>query len=294
VITAIILAFNEEKHIKRCIRSLSDAVNRIVVVDSGSIDRTVEIANELGADTYQKEWVNHAEQFNWALDNVAIQTPWVLRLDADEVLTAGLAEVIGKKCGQAGSDVSGFTLNRQIHFQRRWIRHGGIYPLRMLRLFRYGKGRCEQRWMDEHIVVDGRVEHIDADIIDDNLNSLSWWVDKHNGYATREVIDNVLAGEEQEREPDLHMSAQAKVKRWMKESVYNRLPLGVRPGLYFFYRYFIRLGFLDGRQGLVFHVLQGFWYRFLVDAKLLEVRAFSRKEGVSERAAIERLYGVKI
>jgi len=176
----------------------------------------------------------------------------------------------------------------------RWMRHGSIYPLRMLRLFRYGKGRCEQRWMDEHIVVDGKVEHIDADIVDDNLNSLSWWIDKHNQYATREVIDIVLEGGVQERETTLHMSTQARIKRWMKESVYNHLPIGVRPGLYFFYRYFIRLGFLDGRQGLIFHVLQGFWYRFLVDAKLLELRSFSRKTCVSEREAIEKLYGFKI
>jgi hypothetical protein len=248
----------------------------------------------MGAEVYRNDWVNHATQFNWALDNLDIDTPWVLRLDADEVVTNDLATGIGRACASANKDVTGFTVNRQIHFMGRWIRHGSIYPLRMLRLFRHGKGRCEQRWMDEHIVVEGQVEHIDADIIDNNLKSLSWWIDKHNGYASREVIDIVMAGDEKEREPDLHMSAQAKLKRWMKESVYNRLPLGIRPGLYFFYRYFIRLGFLDGRQGLIFHVLQGFWYRFLVDAKLLEVRGFSKKENVSEREAIERLYGVKI
>jgi glycosyltransferase involved in cell wall biosynthesis len=269
-------------------------VERVVVVDSNSTDTTRDIAAAMGVDVLQNDWVNHGTQFNWALDNANIQTPWVLRLDADEVLTEQLSEVMSRACRDASDKVSGFTLNRQIHFMGRWIRHGSIYPLRMLRLFRYGKGRCEQRWMDEHIVVDGDVEHIDADIIDENLNSLSWWIDKHNGYATREVLDIVLAGDAREQVSDLHMSAQAQIKRWMKESVYNRLPLGVRPGLYFLYRYFVRLGFLDGRQGLIFHVLQGFWYRFLVDAKLLEVRGFSAKEGVSEREAIERLYGVKV
>jgi hypothetical protein len=248
----------------------------------------------MGADVLQNDWINHATQFNWGLDNANIQTSWVLRLDADEVLTEQSIEVISGACRDASDKVSGFTINRQIHFMGRWIRHGSIYPLRMLRLFRYGKGRCEQRWMDEHIVVDGDVEHIEADIIDDNLNNLSWWIDKHNGYATREVIDIVLSDDSEGRGSNLQMSGQAKFKRWMKESVYNRLPLGVRPGVYFLYRYLIRLGFLDGREGLIFHVLQGFWYRFLVDAKLLEVRAFSNKEGVSEREAVERLYGVKI
>jgi glycosyltransferase involved in cell wall biosynthesis len=264
------------------------------VVDSNSTDNTRELAASMGAEVYNNDWVNHATQFNWALETVGIDTTWVLRLDADEVLTEALVDAMEGACNSAGEDVSGFTVNRQIHFLGRWIRHGSIYPRRMLRLFRYGKGRSEQRWMDEHIVVDGEVRHIDADIVDDNRNGLTWWIDKHNGYATREVIDIVLAGDSQERQSDFHLSAQARFKRWIKASVYNRLPLGVRPGLYFFYRYIIRLGFLDGRQGLIFHVLQGYWYRFLVDAKLFEVKAFSAKKGVSEREAIEILYGVKV
>jgi glycosyltransferase involved in cell wall biosynthesis len=281
-------------HIERCLRSVLPHVQRVAVIDSNSTDNTRELAASMGADVYRNDWINHATQFNWALDNADIDATWILRLDADEVLTDELADKLETVCVSPSEGVSGFTVNRQIHFLGRWMRHGSIYPLRMLRLFRFGKGRCEQRWMDEHIVVDGDVEHLDADIIDDNLNSLTWWIDKHNGYATREVIDIVSAGESEKADAALQMSSQAKFKRWLKESVYNRLPLGVRPGMYFFYRYFIRLGFLDGRQGLIFHVLQGFWYRFLVDAKLLEVRKFCQKENVSEQQAINSLYGVRI
>ena len=148
--------------------------------------------------------------------------------------------------------------------------------------------------MDEHIVVEGAVEHLDADIVDDNLNSLSWWTEKHNGYATREVIDILLNEGADKHVSNVAMSRQAKLKRWMKESVYGRLPLGLRPGLYFIYRYFVRLGFLDGWQGLVFHVLQGFWYRFLVDAKLMEIHSLMQKEGIPAPKAIERLYGIRV
>lgn len=275
-------------------RSVSPYVERVVVVDSYSVDDTRDLASSMGADVFQNPWKNYATQFNWALDNANINTPWVLRLDADEIVTDQLGDLLSGQCLSTSDDVTGFTVNRQIHFLGRWIRRGGIYPLRMLRIFKYGKGRCEDRWMDEHIVVDGDVGHLDADIVDENLQSLSWWTEKHNGYASREVIDILVNRIDSKVEPESAMSRQAKIKRWVKESVYGKLPLGMRPGLYFFYRYFIRLGFLDGWQGMVFHTLQGFWYRFLVDAKLLEAQSLMRTEGLSEVDAIERLHGVRI
>ena len=294
MITAIILSFNESLHIERCLQSVIPFVHRVVVVDSHSTDNTRQLAVSMGADVFQNSWVNHSAQFNWALDNAAIDTPWVLRLDSDEVLTDELADMLSVTCASATNNVAGFTVNRQIHFLGRWIRHGSIYPLHMLRLFRFGRGRCEQRWMDEHIVVDGDVEHVNADVVDDNLNNLSWWTEKHNGYATREVIDILLNENTEKKKPTVAMSRQARLKRWLKESVYGRLPLGIRPTLYFFYRYVLRLGFLDGWQGMVFHVLQGFWYRFLVDAKLMEVRSLMKKEGLPAEEAIERLHGIRI
>lgn len=294
MITVIILTFDESQHIERSIRSVSSHVDRVVVVDSNSSDDTRELAASMGADVFINPWINYATQLNWGLDNCEINTPWVFRLDADEIVTPELAQELEKLLSDSDPGISGYTVNRQIHFIGRWMRHGAIYPLRMMRLFRFGHGRCEQRWMDEHIVVEGEVSHIDADIIDDNLNSLSWWTEKHNGYATREVIDVLLNDATQKPESAVTMSRQARFKRWMKESVYGRLPLGVRPAFYFIYRYVFRLGFLDGWQGFVFHVLQGFWYRFLVDAKLMETRALMKKERLSAADAIERLYQVQI
>ena len=294
MITAIILTHNESQHIERCLQSVISCVHRVVVVDSNSTDDTREIASAMNVDVFQNSWVNYATQLNWALDNVDILTPWVFRLDADEVVTDELRLLLSSDQIFSKREVVGYTVNRRIHFLGRWMRHGSIYPLRMLRLFQFSKGYCEQRWMDEHIIVDGPVEHLDADIVDDNLNNLTWWTAKHNGYATREVIDLLTNDSRENTQSVASTSRQARIKRWIKESVYGRLPLGLRPALYFFYRYIFRLGFLDGWQGMIFHGLQGFWYRFLVDAKLLEIQSLMDSEKLSASEAIKRLHGIEV
>jgi len=151
--------------------------------------------------------------------------------------------------------------------------------------------------MDEHLVVQGEVAHIDADFADDNLNSLTWWTDKHNKYASREAVD--LLNLQYHFMPhdsvaSLRGGKQAGVKRWVKEVVYARLPGGFRAFVYFFYRYVIRLGFLDGQAGTAFHFLQGFWYRYLVDAKVAEVQRYMREKDVDVVVAMERVLGVKV
>jgi glycosyltransferase involved in cell wall biosynthesis len=269
-LTAIILAHNEARHISRAIASVAGVAQRIVVVDSGSTDATCAIATGLGAEVLHNGWINYATQFNWALDHAQISTDWILRLDADEVVLPTLASALKSLSSQTAT---GLTVNRQIHFLGRFIRWGGIYPVRALRVWRNGHGRCEDRWMDEHILVDGPVAHLDADIADINLNSVTWWTAKHNGYATREAIDELLRQTQADSAAHGAIGGQAKVKRWVKRHIYAHLPLGGRAVVYFLYRYIIRLGVLDGWQGLAFHGLQGGWYRFLVDVKIAEMRA---------------------
>lgn len=294
-LTAIVLTFNEEKHLARCLQSLAGIARRVVVVDCFSTDGTAEIARSHGADVVQHAWVNYATQFNWALDNVPIDTQWTMRLDADEVVTPELAEALRRELPRSPETVTGLTVNRQIHFLGRWIRHGAIYPLRMLRVWRTGHGRCENRWMDEHMVVDGEIAHVDADIADINLNNVTWWTAKHNQYASREAVDLLMHRGRAESGTDAaQMSFQAKAKRWMKEKVYSRLPLGVRALLYFIYRYFLRLGFLDGWQGLAFHFLQGFWYRFLVDVKVYELETLMKTQGLTLAEAVHQEFGYRI
>ena len=296
MLTVIILTRDEARHIARAIESVRDLASQIWVVDSGSTDRTVEIAEALGARVLTHPWRNYATQFNWALDQLPPGTGWVMRLDADEVVTPALQAEIAAHLPGFGAGIVGVNIGRRMTFMGRPMRHGGLFPIRVLRIFRQDAGRCEDRWMDEHIKVQGQTADFHGDIIDDNLNSLTWWTAKHNAYASREVVDllNLEYGFMLHDTVAELGAGQAGAKRWLKERVYARLPGGLRAFAYFFYRYVLRLGFLDGREGLAFHALQGFWYRFLVDAKLSEVRKHMARTGVTAPAAILDVLGIDL
>lgn len=292
-LTVIILTRNEARHICRAIASVGAVATDILVVDSGSTDDTVALAQGAGARVLQNVWVNYATQFNWALDQISGQGGWVLRLDADEVATPDLIAQIN-----AGlPEVAGITVARRMHFMGEPIRFGGLFPIHVLRLFRNGLGRCETRWMDEHIIVDGPIAAFDGHIIDDNCNTLDWWTAKHNSYASREVIDILnrdLGFLPQDCLVAKDTGAQAAAKRWIKEQLYARLPLGARAAVYFLYRYVLRGGFRDTPQARRFHVLQGFWYRYLVDAKLDEVRRHMRTTGADPISAIRDVLNIDL
>lgn len=294
-VSVIILAFNESIHIERCIRSVLDFAEEVIVVDSYSTDDTTVRAQRLGARVIQHEWKNHAAQVNWALENARIRSRWVMRLDADEFLDATLAEAIRKLGGGAPEDVGGFEVNRRIRFMGRDIRHGGMAPMWVTRIWRNGWAQCEARWMDEHMVLRrGQIAQLPGLLIDENLNSLTWWTSKHNHYASREAIDlldrRYQLGEADQREHGLNR--QARFKRWLKTQVYARLPTGIRPWLYFCYRALFRLGILDGTRGMMYHMLQGLWYRMLVDAKVEEIEQCMKMENCDVREAIHRTLGI--
>ncbi len=289
-LTVLILTRDEARHIVRAIDSVRAIAARIVVVDSGSTDGTRELAAEAGAEVFEHAFSYHAAQVNWALANTGIVTGWTLRLDADEVVLPELAAALPGFI--AATTATGVTVNRRIHFLGRWLRRGALYPVRTLRLWRTGHGRCEDRWMDEHMLVDGPVAHLDADIADINLHNVGWWTDKHNRYATKLAIDELQA------RPDSAaggaIGVQARSKRWLKHEVYGRLPLGGRAVALFVYRYVFRLGFLDGWQGLVFHGLNSLWYRFLVDVKIREIRGLMAARGEDLKAVVEAEYGHRL
>lgn len=279
-LSVLILTGNEEKNIGKCLASIAPLGAKTYIMDSLSEDRTIEIAESMGAIVKQRAWTTHADQFNWGLDNLGIDSKWIMRIDADEEITPDLAVAIRKFLTNPPSDVAGIYIRRRVYFMGQWIRHGGYYPTWLLRIFRNGHGRCEALFMDEHIVVsDGRTVSIHEDIIDKNNKGLTFWINKHNMYASREVEDILnkeQARSDQREQKDVMQASligqQDSVKRWVKDKIYLRTPLFLRPFLYFIYRYFLRLGFLDGTRGLIFHFLQAFWYRFLVDAKLYEYR----------------------
>lgn len=300
-IALIVITFNEEAHIARLLRNARPVVDEIFVIDSGSTDATVQIAIDAGARVMNNLFVNHAKQFQWALDNVNTDCDWIMRLDADEMLGRKLIEEIKMELPRLGRDVVGIYLKRRQIFMGRWIRYGGRYPLTLLRIWRRGHGRIELRWMDEHAVVwGGKTVTLEHDFYDHNLRDLSFFTEKHNGYATREAVarlndefnlfprdDAVVRGAS---------GHQARFKRFFKERVFYRFPFGVGPLCYFTWRYFIQKGFLDGREGLIYHFLQGFWYRFLVDAKTIELRrAISKlRESKEIRAELKRLTHLKL
>jgi len=296
-LTVVILTKNEERHIVRAIGSVAGIADRVFVIDSGSTDKTVDLAQAAGAEVLSKPWVNYATQFNWALDQLPADTDLVFRLDADEVVTDALASEIEAHLSSLSPAIAGVYISRRMTFLGRPIKWGGVFPVRVLRLFRHGRGRCENRWMDEHILVKGETANFQGEIVDDNLNSLTWWTEKHNAYASREVVDllNLEYGfMTHETVANLRSGQQAGVKRWIKERVYARLPGGVRAFAYFLYRYLFRLGFLDGKEGTAFHVLQGFWYRYLVDMKLFEVKAYMRRTNVDVVTAIRDVLGMDV
>ncbi|WP_422126842.1 glycosyltransferase family 2 protein [Thioalkalivibrio sulfidiphilus] len=296
-LTVIILTYNEALHIERCIRSALRVGSEVLVVDSFSTDDTASKARALGARVLQNVWINHATQMNWALEKADIRTDWVMRLDADEFLDEILIASLATAMSDMPADVGGLEINRRIRFMGREIRHGGMAPLWVTRLWRKGWARCEARWMDEHMVLGrGNLARLPGAIIDENLNSLTWWTQKHNAYASREAVDlldrKYSLGLAEEVADGLNR--QACVKRWIKNRLYSRLPLGIRPWLYFFYRVFVRFGFLDGSRGMLFHMLQGLWYRQLVDAKVAEVEDAVLQRSCDIREAIRDVLGIDL
>ena len=275
-IAVVILTFNEEIHIERCIRSAQQVTDKVVVVDSYSTDDTCAIAQRMGAVVYQHAFENHARQFNWAMENCDIQAQWIWRLDADEYIEPSLASKALQALAHIAEDVNGIYVNRKIVFMGQPLLHGGWYPVQHIKIIRKGFGACEDTWMDEHLVVfSGKTIAIDGDQTDENLNDLTWWSHKHVNYASREAINTLmieygLRKQENEVQPKF-WGTNAERKRWLKMK-YAKTPLFVRPLLNFFIRYILKAGFLDGKCGFIWHFMQGYWYRMLVDCKIYELK----------------------
>lgn len=269
-VSVIILTKDEKLHIGRCLERLRDLNPRqFFVVDSFSTDETKSIVEYFNStfqrqletpaiDFVEHEWPgNQAAQFQWALDNLPIEAKWILRIDADEYLTDELIAEIKERLPQIEDDVDGVILKRR-HvvgwLDNRWIKRG-MYPTRILRLFRRGRGDSDLKIMDEHIVVEGRVVEFDNDFVDHSLISFADWQTKHRGYAKREAR-SYLSGERSTGE------------KAAKKDAYYKLPRYFRAIVYFCIRYFLKLGFLDGVAGWRWHFWQGLWYRWIVDREI--------------------------
>lgn len=290
-LTTIILTYNEEIHIRRALENVCPISEKVIVVDSPSTDKTVEICQEFDnvEVVVHKYPGNQAAQFNWAIDNVRIDTEWVLRIDADEYLLPELVEELQQKIPEMPKDVTGVEIKRRHIFMGKWVKHG-IYPVILLRMFRTGNGRYDNRMMDEHIALtEGRSVVLENDFCDHSLISLDDYCKKHLNYAKREAAEILL--EENVAEYDNQLGSQARDKHKKKGS-YNKLPLFWRSFSYFCYRWILKGGFLDGKEGFIFAFIQGWWYRTLVDANIYEVRKACGEDNALIRDYIQKNWGI--
>ena len=277
-VTAIVLTYNEERNLRPCLESLAAWVTELFVVDSGSTDGTLAIAEAFGARVVHHKFETHTRQWRWALEQLPLKTEWVIGLDADQRVSPELADAIATAFADtpALERTTGFFLNRRQVFRGRWIKYGGYYPKYLLKMFRRGAVSLDEGdLVDHHFHVTGTLVRLRGDLIEDNRNEarIADWIEKHNRYArlqARQEVEQLGHGPRPRfwGTPDERTA-------WMKH-VWKRLPLYLRPIGYFVYRYVVRLGFLDGKEGFIFHFMQAFWYRLLVDINRDELTAADR------------------
>jgi len=266
----IILTYNESIHINRAINNVTDLADKIIVLDSHSTDDTVEQAKSLGAEVILRKFDNYKNQREYAIQYAKEFSEWILFLDADEYLTNALKIEI--KSAVLETTVVGYHIPRRFIFMNKWIKWGGYYPTYLLRLFRPEHASIHSI-INEHVKVEGKIGQLKNDFVDHNLKGITNWVEKHNHYASFEAQEFLRFKSNKDLFKNIKfLSGQSGKKQWLRYKIWNNLPSIIRPSIYFIYRYFVRFGFLDGKEGLIYHFLQGFWLWFLVDVKYLEMK----------------------
>jgi glycosyltransferase involved in cell wall biosynthesis len=277
-VSAVILTRDEELNLPACLASIRELVDEIFIVDSGSTDRTLEIARSAGAQVVAHEFTGHSAQWQWALASLPIKHPWVLGLDADQRLMPALVNELRALFAQPAhtEGFDGFYVTRRNVFRGQWIRWGGYYPKRFIKLFRRDRLMHEEAdLLDHHFRVRGKVGTLKHDLIEENLkeDKIDFWIQKHLRYA------ELLATEDARRrsgagpttvKPAMFGNPDERAE-WQKQT-WTGLPRFIRAPAYFIWRYFFLLGFLDGKQGFAFHFLHAFWFRLVTDMKIDEQR----------------------
>jgi len=272
----VILTFNEEEHLPRLLESVKGLNAETFILDSGSTDNTLSICGIYGVKTCFNQFENHPKQWDAALKAFDFHTPWLICLDADQIVTPELYHQLQHFQNSAHQDIDGIYFNRKNYFKGRWLRFGGYYPKYLLKMFRTGKGFSDlHENMDHRFVVPGKtVIWQKGHILEENLkeNKISFWITKHNRYSdllAHEEIERMNKLRTQTIRPDL-MGNPDERTAWLK-NLWWKLPRFIRPFFYFTYRMIFQLGILDGRRGILFHFLQGFWFRIIVDVKIEEI-----------------------
>jgi glycosyltransferase involved in cell wall biosynthesis len=271
-VAVIILTSNEEANLPQALDSVVGWARETFILDSMSTDNTAEVARRYGCHVALHAFENYSKQRNYALDHLPIASEWVLFLDADEWIPEPLQKEISALIATSPIE-NGFYINRRLIWMGTWIRRG-YYPTWILRLFRHGRGRCEERAVNEHILVEGATARLSSDLVHEDRKGVTDWIAKHNRYATLEAFE-LLNARVTPGDKDLNarlLASQAQRKRWVRQRVWNRLPPLIRPFIYFIWRYVLAGGYLDGTSAFMYHVLQGFWFPMLIDIKYIELK----------------------
>jgi len=271
-LSVLIPTRDEERNLAACLDSVAWA-DEVVVLDSGSTDRTAEIARARGARIVERTFDDFAAHKNWALDNIDFRHGWILLLDADERVTPGLADEIRSAVATPGDDgPAGYYLARRTVFGGRWLRHGGVWPDYNLRLVRRGRGRYEDRIVHEHMILDGPAGYCREPLLHDDDKGLERFFDRHNTYTSLEAVEIVrarggaaagrtmLGGDLAARGPARRRALKNFAQRW----------LPARPLCVFLYMYLLKAGFLDGRAGFRYAVLKMF-FEYQIALKVAEL-----------------------
>jgi glycosyltransferase involved in cell wall biosynthesis len=281
-VSVIVLTFNEGANLEACLSAVRNWAPEIFVVDSGSTDNTLQIAESHGALIFKHPFESHARQWEWALSNLPLHGDWILGLDADQVVSPELAREIQTLDSPRFREVDGIYLNRRQIFRNQWIRHGGYYPKYLLKMFRPGRAITDENdLVDHHFHVSGPVAKLKYDLIEANRkeDDISFWIEKHNRYAKKLALEEFRRRQGQRPDPIRAAWLGNPDQRTLRmKKLWLHMPLYLRPFIYFFYRYFLRLGFLDGREGAIFHFMHAFWFRLLVDINLDDLLRQKREE----------------
>ena len=272
----IILTYNEEIHLSRLLNSIAGLNAHIYILDSGSTDETLTIAKSFQAEVKINAFENHPKQWDFAIKNFDIKTPWIIGLDADQIVTPELFLQLQNFKDVNHLGINGIYFNRKNFFKGKWIKHGGFYPKYLLKMFRSNVGYSDlNENMDHRFIVTGETMiWKNGHILEENLkeNKISFWIAKHNRYSdliAEEEVERIKKLRGQTNKPRFFGNPDER-NAYLKK-LWWKLPLGFRPFLYFTYRLIFRLGFLDGSTGILFHFLQGFWFRLIVDVKIKEI-----------------------
>ena len=289
-LSILVLTKNEERNIGTCLDSVAGWASDIVVVDSGSVDRTLVLCAQRGVPTVFHPYSDHRSQIQWGMTEIRWKHEWLLLLDADNVVTAELKRDIERVLASNTREFNGYYNPHHHFFRNRRVR--GLKPEWLRLVHRSHVKVDDSELVDFRLVVDGRIGRLAGAIVESNANELDidFWIDKHQKFARRMAIEEILRAEKvlawsSHLRPTLLGNPDERMI-WLKNIWYG-MPLYVRPVLLFLYRYFIRRGFLDGWNGFVYHSLQTFWFRLIVDVHIADYRRQLKRHTVSLEELVE-------